>query len=422
MNPLVRRFAFALAATGALIALVAMAAIYGAVLWRIATSTHGASGDYIAFYAAGWLVRGDGAASLYDATMIETAERLLYPGVLRHPLAFLNPVFVAWLFAPLSMLPYTGSYFAWLAINAALLIAVLHTTERHILRDAPDGLRRLFIGAAALSMPVLATLVFGQLDLIALAGLLGGYLLLRAERPWPAGLALCAVLVKPHFLIGAGLLLLFRREWRAVAALAIVGVPLLVLPPLLTAPGTLVDNAAALAGVAGSSDDLPGRASVMANWRGFVTSLTNSSNALYWLPGLAAIAIGALALALPRWREATPGPAFDRAYSLAVLFPLVVSPHLHTQSLSLLLLPAALMLRAQLDAGAALDRTAAIVLAGYAALFFLPFFAIQGLSLTFFLTATLFVVAARAWPAGEPATVRAAETAARVPAPASKAA
>jgi hypothetical protein len=404
-----RRLALVVAGSTALIAALAMAAVFGAVFARIISTAHGATGDYIAFYSAGWLVRSADGAALYDPAVIEAAERALYPGTFDEPFGFVMPVFVAWAFAPLSMLPYTVSYLAWVAINCALLASLILLVDRYVLAGLPGNIRLLFLGAAACSMPAIATIAFGQVDFVILTGLVLGYLLLRAERPWLAGIALCLVFVKPHFLAGVLLLLLAMREWRPLLVLAAGGVSLLVLPALATTPDVLVENVRVLAAFPGQQDDMSVNAPVMANWRGFIVSLTNSGNVWFWAPGLLAIAAAATAIAWPLL-SAARSASLDRAYSLAMLLPILVSPHLHTQSLSLLLLPGALALRAYMHGSSAREEESAIVtaiLAAYAALFFLPFFAIQGLSLTFFALGGAFLATAFRWPGlvtGRPAS------------------
>lgn len=375
-------------------------AIYAAVLARIATNAYGTTGDFLSFYAAGWLVRTGRGAGLYDPQTIEWAQRLLYPGDFERAIGYPLPVFVAWLFAPFSALPFTAAFFLWMASNAVLLGMLIRALSAE-LTGAPKSLRSVFAGCAPLSMPALATIVFGQVDLIVLAGLLAGYRLLRRGRSAAAGAALALAAVKPHLLAGVVLLLLVRREWKAVSVLGGLAVTLVVVPALLTAPGALASNLRLLASYPSSGDELTVNAEVMSNWRGFMVSLTERNDVALWLPGLAALALACLVLAVPRWIHARTSREFDQAYSLAVLFPLMASPHLHTQSLALLLLPAALAVRRAWEASPTPDRERAIVnaaLAVFAALFFLPFFAIQGLSLTVFLLIALYAWAALRWP------------------------
>ena len=386
-------------AAAASIAAAATMAIFGVVLSRIAASSYNFTGDFLSFYAAGYLVRTGQGVHLYDPGAVDAAQRLLYPGGFDQTIGYPLPVFAAWLFAPLSYLPFTAAFFLYAALTAALLAGLLSLLARQ-LADVPRGPRRLFLACAALALPSLATIVFGQVDLIALAGLMGGYLLLRSGRRTLAGLPLCLVLIKPHLLLGVALLLVVRREWRTIGVLAGAGLPLLIAPALIAGPVTLIENVREMARLdntllAGS------RAGVMANWRGFIASATNSNQLVLWAPGAIAIAAGAVAIAVSRWRSEGGTAAFGRDYSLAVLLPLLVSPHVHTQTLVVALLPGALLLRAYLTPGAgaeAAGRATNTLLGLYTLLFALPFLAIQGLSLTVFLVAGGYLALALRWP------------------------
>ena len=395
-------------AAAALLAAFATLAIFSAVLGRIVTNAYGATGDFLDFYAAGYLARTGQSAHLYDPEVIEATQRFLYPGGFDEAIGFPFPVFVAWLFAPVSRLPFTAAYLLYMAFTAALLIGVLLVLDRQ-LHAVPKPARWLFLACGALALPSLATVVFGQVDLIVLAGLLGGYLLLRADRRALAGLSLCLVLVKPHLLLGVALLLLLRRDWKTMGVLAAAGLPLLILPLLLAGPATLADYARELIADPGAGRELTVNGDVMPNWRGFIVSATNSERLIFWVPGALAIAAGATALALSRWRRAAGAAAFDRDYSLAVLLPLLVSPHLHSQSLAVALLPAALALRAYLGPNASAGRQARAanaVLLTYTLLFALPFLATQGLSLTVFLIAGGYAALALRWPGLDAAGAR----------------
>ncbi len=383
--------------SAAMIAALGMAAVYGAVLRRIATNAFGATGDFLPFYSAGYMVRTGQVSSLYDPATLELVQRQLYPGSFDEALGYTLPVFVAWAFAPVSLLPFTASFFLFMGALGTLLAAITYTFRQY-LADVPQLPRSVFLGCAAFGMPTIASIVFGQVDLIVLSGLTAGYLLLQNGRPRAAGLALCLMLVKPHMLFGVGLLLLMRREWRTVSTLAVVGIPLLVLPPLLSAPDALIDNVKILASYPGADKELAVNATVMPNWRGFMLSATNGTNMLLWLPGHAVIAVGVVIAAYASWRRHRD---LDRTYAIAAILPIIVSPHLHTQSLVLLLLPAAILLRAYFRAGRSTAREMPAVnalLFVYASAFFLSITAIQGLSLGIFPVLALYLVVLRRWP------------------------
>jgi hypothetical protein len=401
--PSARAASASLCVAVATVAAVSTLIIYAVVLARIATNAYGATGDFLSFYAAGWLVRTGRGADLYDPAVIDWAQRLLYPGGFDRAIGYPLPVFVAWVFAPFSALPFTAAFFLWMALNTALL-GMLFRGLAGDLAGTPKPVRYAFIGGAALAMPTFAAIVFGQVDLIVLAGMLAGYRFLRSDRKAAGGAALALGAVKPHLLAGVLLLLLARREWKVLSVLGVLTAGLIIVPAVLTAPEALAANLRLLAAYPSSGDQLAVNAEVMPNWRGFVVSLTGRNDLALWLPGLAVLALACLAIAATRWARARDSREFDQAYSLAILFPLVASPHLHTQSLVLLLLPSALALRHAWAVSPSAGRQAAILNVMcllFAALFFLPFFAIQGLSLTVFVLTLLYGLIALRWPRGE---------------------
>lgn len=387
----------------ATIAALSTAVIYAAVLARIARNAYGATGDFLSFYAAGWLVRTGRGASLYDPVTIEWAERLLFPGEFERAIGFPLPVFVAWVFAPFSALPFTVAFFLWMAVGAVLLGLVLWLLTSE-LRGAPRSSRLVFVLCSALALPTLAAIVFGQVDPLVVAALVAGYKLWRSGRSPAAGAVLAVGAVKPHLLMGVLLLFVVRRDWKALASLGGLAALLLIVPALLTSPEALVGNVRLLMSYPSTHDQLAVNPEVMPNWRGFVVSLTGRNDVALWLPGLAALALACLALAMPRWGGAQTPRELDRAYSLAVLLPLMASPHLHTQSLVLLMVPGALAVKNACGDFVTSQRQAWTIdalLFVFAGLFFLPFCAIQGVSLTVFLLLALYVWTALRWPRRE---------------------
>jgi hypothetical protein len=366
----------------------------------VLTATGGAGGDFLSFYAAGHLVRTN-AGSLYDVAVQAAAQRALYPGTLEHATGYPLPVFAAWLFAPLSALPFAAAYAVWTAINLALLAAIVAVLARE-LRGLPALPRRAFLAAVATSMPVVANIVFGQVDFIILAAMLGAWILLRDGRSGWAGVVLAAVLLKPQFLIGVLPMLLLARQWRALAALCGMGSALLVLPALLTGPELLANNVRYLAHYPGAGSDLQVNAAMMSNWRGLVVSVTGNDNTWLWAPGLAVIAFVALALCVSPWRKGS-GTASPQAYALAVMLPLLVSPHLHTQSLALLFVPVALALRGRYGSAATRNaeedqRVASMLLGLHATLFACWLSTALGFAPSVLLLGGLFGVVRLQWP------------------------
>ncbi len=392
----------------ALLALVATCVLAVTGIARVLMASDGAGGDFLSFYAAGDIIR-HGGHGLYDAASQAAAQRALYPGDLERATGFPLPVFAAWGFAPLSFLPFAVAYGVWAVVNVALLAALAFALER-FLAPVPRLPRRLFIVAFALSIPAVTNVIFGQVDLLIFAAMFAVYALLRRDRDVEAGVVLAAVVIKPHFLIGVLPMLLIQRRWRALAALSAAGAALLLVPALLTSPSTLVDNARFVSGYPGAGDDLQVMAGMMANWRGFVVSVTGNDAVWLWLPGLALLAAAAFAGAVPVWSRPHTTAGTAHSYALAVMLPLIASPHLHTQSLVLMFIPLALALRASAEAGRLRedDRQQdadAMICALYASLFALWVLTAAGLSLTVFLVLAIYAGLVRSWPRAESAAL-----------------
>lgn len=340
----------AAAVVAASVALTMTLVLAGVALARIATGAYGATGDFISFWSAGYIVRTGEGARLYDPGLQELVERAHFAAGFDHYYGYVLPAFAAWMFAPLSLLPFRAATFVWMGCNVALLAIAARMLARE-LTTAPAAARRTSVAVFVASMPSVAVVLFGQVDLIVMLGAFLSYLLLRRDRDAAAGAALSLMLFKPQMLGGVVLMLIVIRRWRALATLAAIGVPLLTLPALTLGPRTLVDNAGLIGRFPSAGTDMSVNAPLMSNWRGFVVSATGRDDVWLWLPGLALIAVAAIAIAWPRWRRAwRTGASFDQAYALAVMAPLLASPHLHTQSLVLMFVAVALYMRAWSDA------------------------------------------------------------------------
>jgi len=390
--------------TAAALALSATLVVAAAGFARVLTASGGAGGDFLSFYAAGDIVR-HGGAGLYDARVQAAAQQALYPGEITRATGYPLPVAAAWLFAPLSILPFQAAFALWTGFNI-MLAAVLSRAMYRSLGSVPVAPRRMFVATFALSVPMVTNLVFGQVDLLIFGAMLGAHALLRPRREYEAGALLAVVVIKPQFLMGVVPMLLVRRRWRAAAALAACGAAVLVVPALLTSPALLWTNARFVAeSYPGAGDQLQVMAGMMANWRGFMVSITGDDRVATWLPGLAAIGAVAFASAIAVWRRAAASASDDQSYALAVMLPLVASPHLHTQSLVLMFIPLALLLRARLGAsstvaGAAQVEVAVTILGGlYVLLFACWVMTAVGLSFTVFLLAALYGAMVLSWPA-----------------------
>ena len=349
-------------------------------------------GDWVSFYAAGSLVRDGQGVLLFDPATQHAAQQAIFNRELVAN-AFPLPAFVACVFAPLTLLSFVASYWLWFAVNVCALIA-LGAWARAELRDVNPRLRTLVITCAALSTPVMYTLVLGQVDLFLVGAIVGSMLLLRRGRPRAAGCALGLAVMKPHLVAAVVLLLVAKRQWSVLAAFGVTASILVFGPALLLGPNTLADQARLIVSYPASSTDHNVAAAMMVNLRGFVVSIAPAATLWVWLPPLVVIGTAGLAAARPVWRH---NSAVSRqSWAVALLLPLLYAPHLHIQSM-VLLLAAAVLFVADQDREAPVLR-AEHVLGAFVLIVGLWLISVAGISLLCFVSIAACGFALRRWP------------------------
>lgn len=170
------------------------------------------SSDYVSsFWVAGRLAAagefdqlypGPDAVSFRDSRFNAVAHELL-PGFPAYSTAnFMYPPIVAWIFAPLSVLPPNVSLLVWQVISvAALAVACVLLSRTSEVRA-----RDLFL-LSLLFLPTFITVLIGQAGILfGLLPLSIGYWWLRRGSPLAAGLVWAALALKPPFLLAAGLM------------------------------------------------------------------------------------------------------------------------------------------------------------------------------------------------------------------------
>src|SRR5260370_20437771 len=94
---------------------------------------------------------------------------------------FRNPPFVAALFAPLGWLPPEIAFVIWSAVNVALLCGIVALSQRALAACSPRSRRRALLLSVSF-LPVVVTLLLGQVSLLLTIGLLGAWASLRSGR------------------------------------------------------------------------------------------------------------------------------------------------------------------------------------------------------------------------------------------------
>jgi hypothetical protein len=272
--------------------------------------------DFYVYYLAAQIGRAHGWAAIYDPAVFLPPVT----AAIGKPLPYLNPPELAWLVTPLSFLPYPLAAWIWTGLLAAAFVLVWYLV-------APGRrMVRLIHGlGAAVLLPVFVGVLFGQVSLVVVAAVALSWWLLCRGRPWLAGLALSALILKPQIAFLVPLALLLAGYGRVFLAWIAVSVPLAALTLLATGTGVFHQISRSLHLVSG----VPGPI---------------QSSLLRQLP-LPVAAVGiALVLGICiviLWRDRGSGPS--RPIAVGLIASVLISPYFY--DLSALVLAAWLILQ-----------------------------------------------------------------------------
>lgn len=285
--------------------------------WAVAYAADHFHNDFTFYLAAARIGLAHGWPSIYDLHLQQAELDAMGSGITIAELArYISPPPVAWLALPLTPLPYPVAYWTW----SALLIAALCAAWFWAAPSAGRA-RVIYLLAALGWLPVIYGLQLGQPGLLVAAGVAGSYALLKAGRPWWAGVALGAMVFKPQLAFLLPLALVAARQYRAFAGSAIA----------LGALGILSVVALGPAGVSAYLDRLSFASSVPVN-----QTLT-----LGLRPAQIFIAAWTM-LMVYRLR----GRGIEWTYACALVGGMLATPYVHLDDLAMLGLAGWLVLRA----------------------------------------------------------------------------
>jgi alpha-1,2-mannosyltransferase len=334
--------------------------------------------DFLQFYLAGRIAAEGDIDRLYDQKYFGLAQLMVAPVDERNPRYYsLYPPTIAWLFRPLGRLPYSQAVVTWWTILVCLFVAELlvlyrlihprlthsagevepkcelatesDTSDELDWRDPADVVppataqgRRITILALAIFYPAFISILNGQLSFLVLGALLLGFALQVRERPILAGVVLSVLAIKPQFAAGIGVWLFFRRDWRTIVGV-LTG---------LTLQVVVVGSTLGFDVWRDYRNALPmyGRLAKLfqftADYEHSITGILSNVLGRQHLGIARGIhAIIAFAAAWQLWRIVRPfsKSSLRREQSAAVLFTLLVTPHLLVYDLTVLLFPIAVL-------------------------------------------------------------------------------
>jgi hypothetical protein len=282
--------------------------------------------DFLPFYTAGTMARQGNYQQLYDLAAIKAMESATghSAGFTTGFGPFWNPPFVAWLFAPFTLLSFSNALILWELFSAAALVASIAIMSRWI----PDGTHWRNWGLIAIltatSSPLIAVLTHAQNTCFTLLLMTITITLWRQRRALAAGLVAGLLFYKPQHAPLIALALIVTLGWRAAVGLTITCASLAVMT-LFTMPGAITDYTHKLPIIAQTMQELSPYAwdrhvTLKAFWRllfqGTAAGPTGWPALVLWGSTEAATALLLLKQILRARRDAQQ---FDRAIALTIL-------------------------------------------------------------------------------------------------------
>lgn len=290
--------------------------------------------DYVQFYSAGTTLRIGRSAQLYDFVFQHDLEEQIIGSPINGVHGFITPPFMAWIFVPLSALPYEWSFAVWSMLGLVFLwLSLLWLEVRHITKLLPWALSWF---------PIFATISFGQNGLLSLALLCLTYKWWSKGHHWVAGFIGSLLLYKPQLILGVGLLWLleWRRDWKALAGLALGGGMLagLCLGVTLEASIDYIKFSRTILPTLLSQEGFPiwHAHTPRAFWQLLLTGQPRLADYMYGLCLVAGIAVY-----IHFWRRVRDQPAL--LYAGAICLTIWISPHAMIYDWAIFLLPAVLL-------------------------------------------------------------------------------
>jgi hypothetical protein len=242
-------------------------------------------------------------------------------------LPFVSPPFVAWALSPLAGLSLPIFYVVIGVANWGFLFVLLGAVYR-LMSGWGETWRSATLMFCLAWVPIVWTLLQGQVSIFLAMALALGYLGLSRRRDVLAGLVLALLWTKPQYAILIFPALLAWRRWAAATSFALTSGVLLLISLAVVGPEGFRDYVALLARIETMG---PSYAMFPASYH----TLGGLLRRFLGLHGTPWLLLVCLLIAGVLLRLATWGVQ-PRSYALLVLTTVLVSPHTHIQDLAVL--------------------------------------------------------------------------------------
>lgn len=295
--------------------------------------------DFLAFYTGGTLIAQD-TSHLYNLHSQQVLQNEFLPMTKKISLfiPFLNPPFTTLLFVPFKNVNIVTAYDIWLFINFLIVVIISYMFYKKL--QTRWFYKILIIILVITFIPLLTTLLTGQLSLLLCVIVICSWLLLQKGQLFWSGFLFSLMLIKPHFFVIPFLVHLIQRQKHFLGGLFAGACILLFVSFLLVGLQGITTYISLLLNASfwsiGYRVDLMAQHSIQTVLLLLFQTTNLADIRILWL----AINFSLVIAMLYVWRKKYPLHSKKTAlqWSLLFLTLLLTSPHSHFHDLTLLLI------------------------------------------------------------------------------------
>jgi hypothetical protein len=293
--------------------------------------------DFLAFFTGAKLLSYS-PGELYNISAQLVTQQNVSPLSRTIFIAFVNPPFVAMLFIPLVKLGLENAYSVWTACNFCILVIFCYVSYRQLKTLTWYFLIIIFLFIFTF-IPVLTTLLIGQLSLLLTLIFLLTWIFLKKGWEFRGGLMLSLLLIKPQFFVLPFIAMLLQKKIKLSLGL-ITGILILTaISYFLVGTNGLINFLqtlnASYHGDLRYDPDLMAQHSLQTAFLILFQTKKLATISLPWIISITVISIPTLFIWTKRYETTTSQFSFQ--FALLIIATLLISPHTHFHDLSMLL-------------------------------------------------------------------------------------
>lgn len=178
--------------------------------------------DIRAFYTSGLMINHKITNNFYDFSTQYYWQKTVFPvPKIQFLMPFFNPPFVALIFSPLALFSIKSAYVAFSIINIIIALVSFYLITSQIYKSSEKPKHVLSLVLIIFCFPAWITVFQGQFSFFALLGFVASWYCFKREKSMLAGFFLSLLWIRPQLILLPILLLILKKQWRAIFGLCL---------------------------------------------------------------------------------------------------------------------------------------------------------------------------------------------------------